>query len=274
MSDRPLPSEYTPFSLNTVEEGRTYGTLSFSVNQESHDKAVSLLLNGMEHKPLEEEPYPLLLPSELWAMARVFSQSFGRLNEVGLARSVWRIFGSVEPTSSLTATATVLAKIPRERVALCATRTDTCDAMGNLLMRADDKVVMAHDCKKPFFVEPPPVSPSLPHSVLYRNRHTVYFRYGWDPAVWSNNIHVDEYARLCGFERALPEFVVYMDWIYHAAVQCGWVSDGPFSISLHKILPMYLGERIDVVAYETPGCLHIRLLKAGMERMVARVRKG
>src|SRR5579859_35677 len=84
-----------PFSLCALEQGKNYGQALFTVNQESHQKTVELLLKSMDRKPAEKEPYPLLLPSELWAMARVFSQSFGRLNEVGLARAVWRVEGGV-----------------------------------------------------------------------------------------------------------------------------------------------------------------------------------
>ncbi len=262
-----------PFSLCALEQGKNYGQALFTVNQESHQKTVELLLKSMDRKPAEKEPYPLLLPSELWAMARVFSQSFGRLNEVGLARAVWRVEGGVKPASPLVAAATVTSKIPKGNMAFCSTRTDTCDASGKLLMRAEDKILMVHDCEKPFFTEPAYSEAAIPDNILYRNRHCVYFRYEWDPAVWINNIHIDEYAQHCGFERGLPEFIIFMDWIYHAAVQSNWISDQPFLISLHKILPMYRNDTIDVVAFEQNGCLHVRLLRAGMERIVAKVRR-
>lgn len=140
-------------------------------------------------------------------------------------------------------------------------------------MRAEDKILMVHDCEKPFFAEPAYSEAVIPDNVRYRNQHSVYFRYEWDPAVWINNIHIDEYAQLCGFERGLPEFIIFMDWIYHAAVQSNWISDEPYLISLHKILPMYRNDVIDVVAFEQNGCLQVRLLRAGMERIVAKVRR-
>lgn len=263
-----------PFSLTTLELGKDYGKIFFTVNQESHQKTVELLLNSMEQKPAEKNPYPLLLPSEMWAMARVFSQSFGRLNEVGLGRAVWRVEGAGRPSWPLVASATVTGKIPKGNLAICSTQTDTCDANGKLLMRAEDKILMVHDCKKPFFVEPAYSETVIPEKALYRNQHSVYFRYEWDPAVWINNIHVDEYAQSCGFERGLPEFIIFMDWIYHAAAQCNWINDGPFCISLHKILPMYRNDVIDVIAFEHNGCLQVRLVRAGMERIVAKVRRA
>lgn len=274
MPDTEVLEKSIPFSLATLEQGRTYGKVFFSVNQESHQKTVDLLLRSMELKPSDKHTYGLLLPSELWAMARVFSQSFGKLNEVGLARAVWHIAGSVKPSCPLAASATVTAKIPKGSMAFCGTQTDTCDESGKLLMRADDKILVVHDCEKPFFVEPAHSQATIPDKVLYRNRHTVYFRYEWDPAVWINNIHVDEYAQNCGFERGLPEFIIFMDWIYHAAVQCKWVSEAPFVISLHKILPMYRDDIIDVIAYEHAGCLQIRLLRTGTERLVAKVKRA
>jgi hypothetical protein len=273
MSESEVLEKAIPFSLTTLELGRSYGKIFFTVNQESHQKTVDLLLGSMEQKPAEKDPYPLLLPSELWAMARVFSQSFGKLNEVGLARAVWRIEGSAKPSCPLTASATVTAKIPKGSLAFCGTQTDTLDESGKLLMRADDKILMVHDCEKPFFVEPAYTEAPVPGNVLYRNRHTVNFRYEWDPSVWINNIQVDEYAQHCGFERGLPEFIIFMDWIYHAGVQCNWIGDDPFVISLHKILPMYRDDIIDVLAYEHSGCLQIRLLRTGMERIVAKVRR-
>jgi hypothetical protein len=259
-----------PFSLETVEEDRKYCSQNFVVSSQSHEKAVSLLIRSLDRKPRNPNPYPFLLPSELWGMARAFSPRFGRLNEVGLARAVWRVWNSVAPASPLRADAIVTAKFPKGRLALCATQTATFDIEGRLLMRADDTILIIHDCAKPFFVEPTPVRPVMPSTILYRNRHTVYFRYEWDSATWINNIHVDDYAQSCGFERGLPEFIIYMDWIYHAAIECGWIPcNGAFSISLRKILPLYHGEIVDIFACAHNGCLHVYLCKDGLQRIVA-----
>lgn len=272
MGSQPLPVEYVPLSLRHLVEGRVVA-VDFRVQASSHEKTVSELFESVGHRPSREDAYRHLLPSEVWAMARALSASFGRLNELVLARTAWAIPSMADPGDPLTGRTTI-ARVHRRRLPMCTTHTETFGPDGKLLLRAEDDILLMHDCPKPFFVERSVVSAPVPRDVLYRDVHRVYCRYEWDPAIWVNNIHTDEYARQCGFERGLPEFPVYMDWIYHAAVQAGWIGDAPYSIALQRILPMYIGDTMDVVAYEERGRLQVRFLRGETDRLVATVAAG
>ncbi len=272
MSSDPLPLEYTPLSASHLSEGQTF-TIAFQVQPSSHDKTVSALFDSVDHPPAREDVYRRLLPSELWSMARVLSAAFGRLNELVLMRTAWAIHGTEAPGTPLTAK-TAITRVRKGRRPICTTLTETRGAADALLVRADDDVLLMHDCPMPFYVERYVPAGPVPARVLYRASHKVYCRYTWDPAIWINNIHTDDYARQCGFEKGLPEFPVYMDWIYHAAVQAGWIDGPPFSIGLQKILPIYPDDLVDVIACEEDGRLQVRFIREGMDRLVASVVPG
>lgn len=268
MRSNPLPVDYIPFSLSTLAEGQEF-SLEFDVTPSSHDKTVARLFESIHQPSSSDRRYAQLLPSELWAMARVLSSAFGRLNELVLARTHWEMHATRPPGSRLYAT-TRIGRILRRRLPICTTHTETRSADGTLLVRADDDVLLVHDCPMPFFEERPIPPEVVPETVLYRAPHEIYCRYEWDPSVWVNNIHTDEYANRCGFKRGLPEFPTYMDWIYHVAVETGWAQGGLFSIDLRRILPMYPGDVLDVVAYESGGGgLQIHFLADGVSRMSA-----
>jgi hypothetical protein len=273
MRTAPLPVEYTPFSQRTIQQGQTFA-IRFDVQPASHQKTVARLFESVSRPPVNTQAYESLLPSEQWAMARVLSSAFGRLNELVLMRTAWQVAGRVPAGSPLSARTTIVSVRGGGRLPRCTTQTDTFDAAGTLLVRGDDDVLLSHDCEKPFYVERPVESAPVPPDVRYRARHVVYCRYVWDPSIWVNNIHTDEYARSCGFEGGLPEFPVYIDWVYHAAIQSGWISEPPFTIALRHILPMYVGETVEVVAYEEKDSLVVRFLYGGTDRLFGRVTPG
>lgn len=272
MATQALPVEYIPMSLSNLKEGDVYDDVTFYLQEKSHGKTISGLMQSLERRPSDESPYTALMPSEHWGFARVLCQSFGRLNEVALGGSTWDVFGLAELGSVLRSSTRVIGTSSKRGLAFFDALTETFDAdSGRLLMRCRDRLILTHDCVKPFFFEPKPVRPSLPEKLLYENRHTVYHRYPWDPSIWENNIHVDEYAQLCGFAGALPEFVTYMDWVYHAAIQSNWPMDRPFTMKLQKILPMYLGESMRIVSWTDGDSMQVRFLKGDEERVVAQV---
>ena len=86
MSSDPLPVAYVPLSSTTLVQGQVF-TIDFRVRPPSHDKTVSELFTSVSRRPVREDAYGRLLPSELWAMARALSASLGRLNELVLART-------------------------------------------------------------------------------------------------------------------------------------------------------------------------------------------
>lgn len=269
----PLPVEYTPLSTENLKVGQVFESGVFFIRQASHDKAVAALLESLAEKPRGIANY--LLPGELWWWARALSPTFGRLNEVLLSKTTWDIHDTMSPESLLFARTKVLSFEERHGLVFCTTQTETRALIdGSLLLRAVDEVLLAHDCKKPFFSEPSPrhVFPFLLANPRYDNEHTVYFRWSWDESDWKNNIHTDSYARECGFESGLPEFVTYMDWAYHAVEGSGWFVDNePITIQLTKVLPLYRGETVRVITNrEGEEQLHIRFLnKDGAERVVA-----
>lgn len=272
MSGEVLPVEYIPMSLSNLKPGTDYEEVSFRLKESSHAKTVDGLINSLlDYRP-HKEIYSTLLPSEHWGLARVLCQTFGRLNEVAIGGAAWDIFGLADVGSTLRSRARIVGTSSKRGLAFCDTMHETFEAeTGRLLIRCHDRMILTHDCVKPFFIEPEPVVPELPAQLLYDNRHKVYHRYPWPASLWENNIHVDDYAQLCGFARGLPEFVTYMDWIYHTARQSGWNTDRPFSIKFQKVLPMYLGDTARVVSWTEGDALQVRLLKEGAERVVARL---
>lgn len=272
MSGEILPVEYVPMSLSNLEPGALFEQVTFRLRESSHWKTVDGLINSLQDAGPVEKSYSTLLPSEHWGLARVLCRTFGRLNEVAVGGAAWDIFGLAEVGASLRSQARIVGTSSKRGLAFCDTLHETFDAeTDRLLIRCRDRMILTHDCVKPFFFEPEPVVPELPGQLLYDNRHVVYHRYPWEPSLWENNIHVDEYAQLCGFARGLPEFVTYMDWIYHTATQSGWPTDSPFSIRFQKILPMYLGDSPRVVSWAEGDALHVRFLKEGAERVVAKL---
>lgn len=272
MSGEILPVDYIPMSLANLKPSAEFDETSFRLRESSHQKTLDGLINSLQDFRAPEEAYTTLLPSEHWGLARVLCRTFGRLNEVAIGGAAWEIFGLAEVGATLRSRARIVATSSKRGLAFCDTLHETFDAgTDRLLIRCRDRMILTHDCEKPFFFEPEPVVPEVPAQLLYDNRHIVYHRYPWPASLWENNIHVDDYAQLCGFERGLPEFVTYMDWIYHVATQSGWPTDRPFSIRFLKILPMYLGDTPRVVAWAEGDALQVRFLKDGEERVCARL---
>jgi hypothetical protein len=272
MSDGVLPVEYVPMSRTNMKAGDAFDDVTYRLRESSHAKTLEGLINSLPDSGRSEVHYSSLLPSEHWGLARVLCRTFGRLNEVAIGGAAWDIFGLAEIGSTLRSRARILGTSWKRGLAFCDTLHETFDADSDrLLLRCRDRMILTHDCTKPFFFEPEPVVTELPAELLYDRRHVVYHRYPWDPSLWENNIHVDDYAQACGFARGLPEFVTYMDWIYHIAMQSAWQEGRPLSIKFQKVLPMYLGDSPRVVSWAEGDCLQVRFLKDGEERVVAKV---
>lgn len=269
----PLPVEYTPLSASYLKVGQVFQSGSYVIQQASHDKTVAALCGSVAGS---QSPWRKLrdglLSSELWGWARALSPTFGRLNEVLLSKATWEICGGEFPERTLCATTKVMSFEERHGLVFCTMQTETFATSGRVLLRAVDEVLLAHDCQKPFFKEPPSrfAEPFLLASTRYNDVHTVYFRWPWDESVWKNNIHTDSYARECGFERGLPEFVTYMDWIEYAVDESNWFSPASITVQLVKVLPLYHGEKVRVVTCRDGRNLHVLFLNEnGAERVKA-----
>lgn len=215
-----------------------------------------------------------ILPSKLWGLAQV-SPTFG-LGEIVPSRSTWDLYGNGRPERPLLAASKITSLEEKHGLIFCTARTETIDALsGRLLLRTIDEVLLSRYCKKPFFREPAPqyVEPFRLKNPLYNNERIVLADSVTARPEKEDNIHTDDsYAKACGFQHALPEFVTYMDWAYNAVQESRWfMNNGPITIRLTMVLPLYRGETVRVITNrEGEEQLHIRFLnKDGAERVMA-----
>jgi len=262
--------EYTPLSIHNLTANDSFESVRFSVSHRSHCKTVRLL---KEHTLIEGWRLDLfdLLPSELWGLARVLSQRYGRLNEVAVTGSMWEIYGTACPEALLQSRSVITHVAMRCKLSIATVQTETCNSDGNVLFRAKDTLLLIHDLTLPFYHERVHKDPNRrSRRLLFHRKQCVYFRHTWDPALWINNVHTDDFAQRCGYERALPEFIMYMDWVWRAVVEV--VPDrvlGGLRLTLQRILPLYLGEIIDVLVYEEEDHFVIRFLRNDEVRVIA-----
>ncbi len=268
-----LPIEYIPLSQSNLEVGREFGPIEFSVKQLSHEKSRELLEKSDLHQQTRITT-PYLFPSEVWSWARVFSAHFGRLNEAAVSRATWEIYGTALPDQKLRAKSKVIAVQTRNNLPFATAETTTEDKSGTLLLRSLDELLLLHDVKHTFYQERAKET-KLPQNPTYDRTRRVYFRYDWDNGKWLNNIHTDQYAQQFGYERGLPEFIMYMDWIFLSQLeQFGEEAYSGRTINLQKILPIYKNEIIRIT--ETRGAQHstVQFFRGNQERVNALVLKG
>jgi len=236
----PKPVEYEPLTVKLLQSRGDFGPLEFSISEESHKKTLTLLNRNTEVEPLD---LGSLLPSELWGCARVLSNYFGRLNEVAISRTQWVISGKAFPTDTLTARSRVVKTELRKGLPFALVETTTADTGGNTLMSQLDELLLFHEVidwayKERFVADELSTELSIPR--------TVYFRHNWDPSLWKNNIHTNNYARKFGYELGLPEFIMYMDWVWDALFRIEGERAYNYSLDIPIILPIYEGDKIDV----------------------------
>lgn len=241
--------DYTPLSTALLRLGQEFGPVNFTISRASHAKSLQLHRDnclGAEdtvHGPAWEAFETKLLPHELWGWPRALFPTFGKLNEVMVIRTTWTLHHhKIAPGDELRASSKVTGLFFVKGLPTVRMETITTDTEGNTLLSCQDDVVLLHDCPEAFY-RPTEHLNSRWGPVQYRARHRVFFRHEWDPKVWLNNIHTDEYARRFGFEQGLPEFIMYCDWALFGAV--GRIST-PITVSLDRIRPLYLGEEVTV----------------------------
>ncbi len=271
--DKDLPIEYTPLSLSNLGVGTEFGPLEYIVRSETHEKARRLL----EESDLNQETRittPYLFPSEMWAYARIFSTYFGRLNEIAVSRTTWRILGKALPGQKLTARSKVTNTQTRNNLPFATAETVTQDVTGKTLIHCVDELLLLHDVDFPFYQERAKETP-LPKNPTYERMRKVYFRHMWDNGKWINNIHTDEYARRFGYERGLPEFIMYMDWIFLSQLEpYGERAYSNTTIELRKILPIYKDETIKITGNEGTQHQVVQFFRGKQERLNALILAG
>lgn len=267
-----IPLKYTPLSKNNLKEGMEFGPLRFVVNPSSHLKSKRLL----EESDINNQTHinsPYLFPSEMWGWARVFSSYFGRLNEVAVSRARWDIFKAVKPGENLSADSKVLRIELRNNLPFALTETVTKDEEGKIVISCLDELLLLHDVDFEFYNERNKEC-VIPKENPYDRLRKVYFRYEWDDGKWINNIHTDKYAQKFGYERGLPEFIMYMDWIFLSQLErFGGFAYKNVSIDIKKILPIYLGEEIRILGRKVENDHEVQFFRGNQERLKAIISK-
>src|SRR3989344_2928927 len=239
----PKPVEYDPLTIALLEaQGKDWmSPVSFRVSSASHEKTVSLLNQNTTAKPME---YYHLLPSELWGCARVLSNYFGRLNEVAVSK--------IERRKGLSY-ATI------ETVTYSHSGRTTIDHMKQL-----DELLLLHEAPEGFYKEREVEDNTEADMEVLR---TVYFRYNWNKEIWKNNVHTDDYARRFGYKRGLPEFIMYIDWVFDAFIRKTSMYAGGFTIDVPLILPIYTEDKVTVKVKEDSKSHEIRFVKGNVLRL-------
>jgi len=247
------PWNYTPLVSNLFEEGMEFEPHKFKVSRASHEKTINLLKNS--YNPKLKLNISSLLPSEMWGWARVLSQSFGRLNEVMATKVNWQIYGYGNPDEELTAYSKVLNLENRRELPLVTIETIVSDSKNKILMKTEDECLMLHEVNRPVYnfsrENSELVKGLTQRKIIDRRDVQVYFRWDWKLEIWKNNIHTDEYARKFGFERGLPEFAVYMDWLFLSQFLQTQKSLGRMNIEVEKIKPFYEKDKLEIISLET-----------------------
>ncbi len=240
----PKPIEYEPLTRAKLEAQPELGPVSFRVSKGSHAKTeIYSSSNVSAQLSAQQLVLDTLRPSELWGCARVLSQYFGRLNEIAVSRTCWEIKGKAKPSESLESHCRLLSTGIRNNLPWASIETTTTNNQGEPLLTATDEFLLFHEVEN-WKYQARHVQDSAEHDLVIPR--TVYFRHNWDPTNWKNNIHTDEYARKLGYERALPEFIMYLDWIFDAVYRQEGDRAYNSIINVPLILPLYQGDRFEV----------------------------
>lgn len=261
-SINPKPVEYEPVTRKTLESQGKFQPVCFTIFSESHKKTIDLLNRHTSAEPLSLDT---LLPSEMWATARVLSNHFGRLNELAVSKTTWTVSGTAYPGQKLEAKSALVRSDTRKGLSFGSVKTDTVAPNGELLMGQLDELLLLHEAPIGFYKER-----NLPCEVDYPDisiERGVYFRHNWDPQIWRNNVHSDEYARRFGYQKGLPEFIMYMDWIFDALFRLEKESVYKCEIDVPLILPVYEGDRIKVMLKRNQSGYCVVFTKNGILRL-------
>ncbi len=263
----PKPIEYDPLTRAALEAQPELGPVHFQVSSGSHAKT-NLLLN--QHTSAEPVRYETLLPSELWGCARVLSQYFGRLNEIAVSKTTWELSGKAYPEEELTASSRLLRTEKRKGLSFALVETTTSTVSGTPLLKQLDELLLYHQAQEGWRYQEREVPDLEPFETSIPR--TVYFRHSWNPEIWKNNIHTDEYARKWGYHQALPEFIMYLDWIFDAVYRQEQEKAFASQLDLPLILPVYEGDSITVRLQRLEQGFVVRLVKGEVTRLRGKVR--
>ncbi len=245
----PKPVEYEPLTQDLLRslKGQELGPFSFNISLASHTKTLELL-NQNTNTP--DVNYPFLLPSEVWGCARVLSNYFGRLNEVAISKTKWEIYSLPGPKATLLSRSRIVDVYARKGLPYATIETATSEKNGREekpVMKQIDEFILFHDIPEDWRYADKNIKNF--ESLEFKVNRRVYFRHNWDPKLWVNNIHND-WAKKWGYKSGLPEFIMYMDWIFDAHYRNKGHAAFPLIIEVSMMLPIYDGEEFEVVLSE------------------------
>ncbi len=260
-AQNPKPIEYDPLTKGLLESQETLEPVYFSITPESHGKTLALLNANTSEEPITLDT---LLPSEMWGLARVLSNHFGRLNEVAVSRTKWEISNRSWPGYRMKASSRLIKTETRKGLSFALVETETRGMRSELLMYQLDELMLLHGAPEGFYFEREIVDNLDPNFVVSRE---VYFRHKWDPTIWKNNVHTDDYAKRFGYEKGLPEFIMYMDCIFDAVYRREQERVNRSVIEVPLILPIYEHDKIEVKLRENLAGYDIRFVKDKVLRL-------
>lgn len=265
----PKPVEYEPVTRTLLESQSEFQPVYFTITPESHKKTLDLLNRHTNAEPLSLDT---LFPSEMWGMARVLSNHFGRLNELAVSKTTWIVSGIAYPGQKLETTTSLVRTNVRKGLSFGFVKTETKGQNDELLMDQLDELLLLHEAPVGFYKEKNlPCKVEDPDISIERR---VYFRHNWNPQLWHNNIHSDEYARRFGYESGLPEFVMYMDWIFDALFRLEKETAYKCRIDVPLILPVYEEDKINVALKRNQVGYNVVFLKKGILRLRGNIIKA
>jgi hypothetical protein len=237
------------FTYNEITDGEIHELTNFHISTETALKTKNKLLESiLSAEKIFNLKSENLMPSELWATARNLSQTYDKLNEVVLARSTWNILGSAKSDEKLNAKTTI-KKLLKPYILM-----ETTTYKNNIaILKSKDYALLLHNSNH-HFIEP------IPETAKGNKlgERKIYFRHEWNETKWRRNIHTT-YAKNLGYREEIPEFIIYMDWIYSAT--------NARNIEIKKILPLYRNEKIDLLTNQNI----IIFSKNGEVRLKARI---
>jgi|GEM_PF-6783981 len=246
--------DYIPLSLDVLEEGMVFGPIDFSVRPESHFKTIGYIDNSY----LDEKNYfnCRLMPGEMWGLARVLSDKFGKLNEAAIKKATFVLSGKAIPNEKLTAIVR-LNKLIEGNLPVAVFESKTVNSNGDGIFRSVDEVLLFHDADK-FMYSEKKKDYVQRDNIEYKSKQKMYQRFDWNPERWKNNIHNEEYASRFGYRGGLPEFITFFDWMYVAQQKIDFKSADWCAYEIKHIKPMYADEDIDVIVEKSGRVCFVR----------------
>jgi hypothetical protein len=270
MKKEELPVEYIPMNLETVSKEIEFKPVYFRVSSQTDAKTKSLLENS-SLEGSEKINFSYVMPSDLWGQARVLSNYYERINEALIMKSKWEIFGGAFPNELLCSESVIKGLKTIQNLPFVYLESITKNEKGDILIKSLEQMLLLNEVNHRFYEEK--LEASFVKNPDYSCDREVYFRHIWNENKWKNNIHTKYFAQKFGFREEIPEFSVYMDWIF-LSLENPFEAYNGTEINLRKILPLYKGDKLRITRQKIQNKEVVRanLKENNSERFVAFVK--